>query len=640
MPSGAPRCGELPGVAVPHVLRLLPVDSRARAACVAREWRDAAKSPAVWAELDFACCEPGVSVWEPTLLALCARAGAALRSLRVRYTDHERVLPGSVLRALRAGGCSGLQSLTLAHPACVTVAQAQELARICPALRHADCPMRFRLNEAVAPFAVPLPGPLRVDLMSSRDEEAFDERTFPVAAFCEALRANTTVSNLTFFASAMSEAGARALSVALLGNTTLTELCFHSIRVDDAGAAALIDAVCANPRIRSLNLRSTYLGSDGQSALARALRLSTTALTSLNADPSGVSENKGAVAVLDALRVNATLTDLRLGQIGEQAVASLCAVLRGRTALTKLRVETRFSAAGAADFGDALRQNETLENLDLAVLNGTYSYFDMQAGRVVSTEQDDVATALARGLRSNAVLKTLWLSMILCADGASALRDALRDNTTLTDLMLRQPSAAPELADYGAMLAQVLQANSRLQTLCMFHVDASTAGVSSVWQALKDNTSLKSLTLCHMGLNDQEAVALGDVLRVNSTLTTLNIRAFGLSEHGWQALFAGLRANRSLVTLDALCTQLDDSAVAALGAALRDNTALRHISLNTWRLTDAGAAAFAEQLRGMRENGSRLDYMFFYSEAIRGAAAAAIRDVLPERCTLFAISGL
>ena len=61
------------------LLPLLALDDRARAACVCRAWRAAAAHPGLWEELSFTRCVARVN--DATLAALCARAGAALRTL-------------------------------------------------------------------------------------------------------------------------------------------------------------------------------------------------------------------------------------------------------------------------------------------------------------------------------------------------------------------------------------------------------------------------------------------------------------------------------------------------------------------------------------------------------------------------------
>ena len=52
------------------LLPLLPLDTRARAACVCRAWRAAAAPPVLWAELSFEHC--AVCIHNAALTKLCA----------------------------------------------------------------------------------------------------------------------------------------------------------------------------------------------------------------------------------------------------------------------------------------------------------------------------------------------------------------------------------------------------------------------------------------------------------------------------------------------------------------------------------------------------------------------------------------
>ena len=92
------------------ILPLLPLDARARAACVNPAWRVAAVHPALWEELSFEGCTARVD--DATLAALCARAAAALRTLDLEGDACARVTGKGMLTALQGGGCTGLRRLS------------------------------------------------------------------------------------------------------------------------------------------------------------------------------------------------------------------------------------------------------------------------------------------------------------------------------------------------------------------------------------------------------------------------------------------------------------------------------------------------------------------------------------------------
>ena len=91
-------------VVAPMVLPRLQLDARARAACSREAWHAAACAPSLWAELDFERCT--VSVTDAKLAALCARAGPALRTLRLDEAVCREVSGDGLVAALRNGGCA------------------------------------------------------------------------------------------------------------------------------------------------------------------------------------------------------------------------------------------------------------------------------------------------------------------------------------------------------------------------------------------------------------------------------------------------------------------------------------------------------------------------------------------------------
>ena len=149
------------------LLPLLPLDTRARAACVCRAWRAAAAPPVLWAELSFEHC--AVCIHNAALTKLCARAGAALRTLNLEAIPYILVTFDGVLAALRGGGCTGLRRLSVPHrlgehfETCnwLSAEQVQQLAATCPRLTHTACSVRCSPLEAAAAAAA-LPGPLLV----------------------------------------------------------------------------------------------------------------------------------------------------------------------------------------------------------------------------------------------------------------------------------------------------------------------------------------------------------------------------------------------------------------------------------------------------------------------------------------------
>ena len=153
------------------ILPLLPLDARARAACVCRAWRTATSNPLLWEELRFAHC--AAHVRDATLARLCARAGTALRTLDLDADACTHITAAGVLAALRGGGCTGVRHLNMppkprASKAAqqrklLTVEMVQQLVVACPTLQRAACAACCGLAEMVTVLTA-LPGLLRLEL--------------------------------------------------------------------------------------------------------------------------------------------------------------------------------------------------------------------------------------------------------------------------------------------------------------------------------------------------------------------------------------------------------------------------------------------------------------------------------------------
>jgi len=344
--------------ALVQVLRLLPLDVRAHAACVCRSWRDAAADPTLWLALRF---DDGFSLElsNATFALLCARAGAALRELRLDSPSCRAVTADGVIAALRAGGCAGVQRLTFSATLRpdrgsrrLSAAQVQQLATACPALQHAACSVRCLSATDVA-TACALPGPLSVFVYHELD------------AARAALQLPAQIAELEILACSL-KAACDALREALLTNTTLTELRLVCTGIGDAGAAALGDALRTNATLSTLELGSgNNIRGAGAVALANALRTNTT-LTTLALHGNCISD-AGAAAVLKSLRSNTAITTLTLGgnDISVAGATALADALRTNTTLATLHLRGQggIGSARAAALGEVMRTNTTLRTL-------------------------------------------------------------------------------------------------------------------------------------------------------------------------------------------------------------------------------------------------------------------------------------
>lgn len=266
----------------------LPVDQRARAACVCPAWHIALAEPALWTRLDLTR-ESGVTcrVDEAAVLAAAARAQGRLETLAVGTFAHAWLALRDVAAA-NAGSLRAIAADCFSSIPCngCYIAELQALLAAGPALQVLDVPI-MHCGHAIAlsilrkehPFQL-----LRLNRLDiHRDRETMDLSTLPVA---------------------------------LVAHPSLTQLTLHGGNAPTGTSDALIDATLAL-RLQRLWLYDLRFTPEAVPALARVL--SSTALTDLSVrnerNPIAAARLLDAPSALlfaDALRANHTLRRLSL----------------------------------------------------------------------------------------------------------------------------------------------------------------------------------------------------------------------------------------------------------------------------------------------------------------------------------------
>ena len=245
------------------VLPLLPLDARARAARVCRAWRTAAAHPELWKELDFAGCATNPLFDGKTLAKLCARAGAALRTLRLDPLPCRRVRTEELLAALRKGGCTGLRSLSaLQHRVELTPKLAKKLVAACPLLQHTEVTVHCTMSE-VATVLTALPGPLALSCRGNVNEG--------LTHLVESLRVSSSLASLDIGFTSVDVTGATQLAECLRVNATLKVLDLSDNDIGAAGATSLAQCLRINATLTSLDLRYNHIGDEGATQLAECM---------------------------------------------------------------------------------------------------------------------------------------------------------------------------------------------------------------------------------------------------------------------------------------------------------------------------------------------------------------------------------
>ena len=170
----------------------------------------------------------------------------------------------------------------------------------------------------------------------------------------------------------------------------------------------------------------------------------------------------------------------------------------------------------------------------------------------ISVEQ---IIALANALKINKTLKIIELDSIQFGyknsqgsyDGAKAIADALKTNTTLTEINLNNNN----IEDEGVkVIAEMLKNNNTLRILILEDNEFGVEGAKAIAEALKENRSLIKLNIQqNLTLGNEGIKLLADALKTNTTLKEINLRSTGFDNEGAIFLVEALKINKTLRSL-------------------------------------------------------------------------------------------
>ena len=394
------------------------------------------------------------------------------------------------------------------------------------------------------------------------------------ASLAEAMKVNTTLTQLALYSNNIGDAGAASLAEAMKVNTTLTQLALYSNNIGHAGAASLAEAMKVNTTLGQLLLSGNNIGDVGTASLAEAMKVNTT-LTQLALYSNNIG-HADAASLAEAMKVNTTLGQLLLSgnNIGDVGAASLAEAMKVNTTLTQLVLDSnKIGDAGAASLAEAMKVNTTLTQLAL------YSNNIGDAG----------AASLAEAMKVNTTLTQLLLSGNNIGDaGAASLAEAMKVTTTLTLLVLD----SNKIGDAGAAsLAEAMKVNTTLTQLLLSCNNIGDAGAASLAEAMKVNTTLTQLALYSNNIGDAGAASLAEAMKVNTTLTQLLLSRNNISDAGAASLAEAMKVNTTLAQLLLSRNNIGDAGAASLAEAMKVNTTLTQLVLDSNKIGDAGAAS-------------------------------------------------
>ena len=438
-------------------------------------------------------------------------------------------------------------------------------------------------------------------------------REVHIACLAEAVKVNTTLTQLVLSSNNIGDAGAASLAEAMKVNTTLTQLDLQHNNIGAAGAASLAEAMKVNTTLTQLVLWKNNIGDAGAASLAEAMKVNTT-LTQLDLWENNIGD-AGAASLAEAMKVNTTLTQLRLWEknIGDAGAASLAEAMKVNTTLTQLVLwENNIGDAGAASLAEAMKVNTTLTQLDL---------WENNIG-------DAGAASLAEAMKVNTTLTQLgWRANNIGDAGAASLGEAMKVNTTLTQLDLQHNN----IGDAGAAsLAEAMKVNTTLTRLDLQHNNIGAAGAASLAEAIKVNTTLTQLVLWENNIGDAGAASLAEAIKVNTTLTQLVFYKNNIGDAGAASLAEAIKVNTTLTQFGLRANNMGDAGASSLAEAMKVNTTLTQFVLWENNIGDAGAASLAE---AMKVN-TTLTLLDLWENNIGDAGAASLAEAMKVNTAL------
>jgi hypothetical protein len=443
----------LPLPLVLHVFSLLPVDARARAACVRRGWRITLLEPSLWTRLNLSPSSGvRVRVTDAVLAGAAGKACGQLAALDVSACEDVSFnallavvqANGGALRELRVGAPPDTeQTLGAAHVERLLQAAPQLTACDAEVFGDSSVPDARRMLRNEPPFQ-----PLRLRSLGVE----FDPRTDAD----EAARASVL-----------------ALAADLAAHASLNRLDLWGAPLGTpATLNAVVDAALAG-QIASLYLWHCRLSPASAPALARLLGSGT--LTVLDvAQSRHLLDGPSAALLGEALRANATLTTLSLFNVviwrDVDAAAALLGALTGHPSLRTLNlgrdhtVGVRRGAACAA-LGALISANApALTELDVSHSNlgdaGLRPLFEALPANTHLRDLDVTGNGMSEAFARDMLLP------------------AVRTNTSLRQLVAQSPDYGEE-NDFALEAQALVAARGAAAAAAELTVHAAMAAITS-----------------------------------------------------------------------------------------------------------------------------------------------------------------
>ena len=359
----------------------------------------------------------------------------------------------------------------------------------------------------------------------------------------------------------------RRILEAIKNNNKINSIFFETVNIDDEGVELIANFIRENPtRIEGLGLQDCKIGNRGAIALAEVLK-ENASLTTLMLDKNNIGL-EGGIALAEALKMNSTLESL---------------TLNGNESLDNTKI--------AAELGHGLKQNSTLEKLYLAGNN-----IDEEGIKILKQ------ALIANPIEQREVLvNDEWLSedqlvqqQVLPSINKQQQREIQRvqgeikavqegwypDNVfSLSDFPTITPS---KIQAYIRRLLNAIKNYKKINTIAFEIVNLEDDGVELIANFIRENpTRIEALGLQDCKIGNRGAIALAEVLKSNKTLHYLMLDKNNIGLEGGIALAEALKMNSTLQLLSLNGNESPDNTklAAALAYGIKQNSTLEYLYL-------------------------------------------------------------
>jgi hypothetical protein len=382
---------------------------------------------------------------------------------------------------------------------------------------------------------------LRRKIMLSSETEDYDTKVEEIEGLARAIHGHPMISRFSSEMQFTSEnLGPWCSALATLPSLEDVTFGFKEPQAErDSVYLEPLVELLRRPALRFAGFHGFYFTDALCHATANALEEGSS-IINIMLDESCSFPDGGRAIIANALKRNASVTDIEFAEFDEPLCNTLAAVLLSNSTLQNLRFHMARSASGnwLSSILLSLGMNTTLKSLDVPI-------FDKFG--------DELCTAIMNGLAKNSTLETLSLNDMVATDddGAVSARDALsflRTNSTLKALTVSfVPAATAEKESY----------------ISAFQLEAVTM--------LEENHCLEDLTIVATDwhITFQELLALVSALKCNTTLKILCFqRPFFESDYlsidEVKQLVSILSKNYGLEDLRSESSCVDDETVKAI----------------------------------------------------------------------------